>query len=142
MEGDILVFQTFKFKWKFLHGIKISVIMEIAGSLNFSYFADKFKISGNFSEVFDVFISVVNTKPLFKLLTFCTDFCWLRNNFADFSIFLPKVAVYNKPRCTGYLQSIVFINKQYFCFLHYYHFTRFFIICKFTLFSFIFSLYI
>ena len=41
--------------------------MEIVESLKFSCFTDKFKMSGVFLEVFDVFVSVVNTKTLFKI---------------------------------------------------------------------------
>ena len=57
-------FSKFQVKCKFLHRIKISAIMEMVESLNFSHFKDKWKISEVFLEVFDVFISVVNTKIL------------------------------------------------------------------------------
>ena len=57
-------FSKFQVKCKFLHSIKISAIMEMVESLNFSHFKDKWKISEVFLEVFDVFISVVNTKIL------------------------------------------------------------------------------
>ena len=54
-------------KQKCFHRVKISGIMEIVEGLKFSCFTGKFNISGVFLEVFDVFISVVHTKALFKI---------------------------------------------------------------------------
>ena len=59
-------------------------------SFKFSCLTDKFKISGAFSKVFDVFISYLIQKPCSKFVTFYADFCRLTNIFADFTICFTK----------------------------------------------------